>query len=358
LFPIEMNDEKPSGVERRGGAGDPEAVRADQAGPVPPDEREQPVLELDPLASDLREAGRDDAEGPRSLPKRCLAPVEDATGRKAHDGEVDLAGDLVDRPIALDPCDRGTVAVHRVGLASKATRDDVAKEHAADRPGSRGSTQHGHARGLEERAQRGDNGGVVPLVDARPIGLRRGDGELELERPELVGAGDVEARLREHAEHCGVLGQDCCDEALDPVAGGVPRELLQEAGADSAALEVVCDREGHLRCGRVPKAVVCGGGHDTLGLPVSKRPDQGAALVPVRLEQRLNECRSDRRHPVEAQMEARRRQAAEQLEQRRRVGLPGRAEPERAAVPQDDVDDVLVVGHRAHHASPPAGRAP
>ena len=164
--------------------------------------------------------------------------------------------------------------------------------------------------------------------------------------PSLELARDLEPGVLEDTEHGVVLGQHLRDEALDPVPGSHARELLQKACSDSAALEVVRDREGHLRHGRVPEAGVGRDGDDALGVAGIDGSHQSAAFFPVGLGPRLDERRSEGRHPVEAEVQALGGQALDELQHCGGVGLARRTEPERAPVSQDDVGDLRVGDHR------------
>ena len=70
-------------VEARAGDGDAEAVRPDQPRAVRADEREQPLLAVDPLAPRLGEARRDDDERPHAARERLLGRLDHA-GRRAR----------------------------------------------------------------------------------------------------------------------------------------------------------------------------------------------------------------------------------------------------------------------------------
>ena len=84
-------------VQARPGDRDAEAVRPDQPRAVRADEREQPLLALEPLAPGLGEPGRDHDEGPDTAGERLLGRLDHAGRRDADDGQVDRIGDLGDR---------------------------------------------------------------------------------------------------------------------------------------------------------------------------------------------------------------------------------------------------------------------
>ena len=343
---------------RLGGAGDPQAVRADQAGAVRADERQQAVLPLGALVPELGEAGRDHAERAYAQAERRLGRLEDDLRREADDREVDALGHLLDRGVAGDARDWRAVPVHGIGGAGEPALDDVAEELPADRAGTRGRAEHRHARGSEEGLEGGDDGSVVALVHPRAVGLAGRDRELELHRPLGEPPRHVEARVAEDPQHGDVPGQHLGDEALDAVRGGERRELLEQARADAAAVELVGDGEGHLGGRRVTQPVVGRHRHHALASVRRERPDQRAAVGPVRVERVADQRGRERREPVEAQVEALRGEALEEREERGPVGLGRRAEPERAPVLEDDVEHLRFRGHGPHHAVLAARRGP
>jgi hypothetical protein len=92
---------------------------------------------------------------------------------------------------------------------------------------------------------------VVALLDECEEAVRCGDRELELDLAALELAAHVEAGAREDVEHCTVLREHLGDEALDANLCCAQREPLQQPRADAAPLQLVCDCERRLRCGRV-----------------------------------------------------------------------------------------------------------
>ena len=186
---------------------------------------------------------------------------------------------------------------------------------------------------------------MVALVDPGTVGLAGLDLELELHRSLLLLPGNVESRVREHPEHGDVLGQDDGDEPLDAVCGRKGGQLLEQSRPDAPALELVrnCERDLGLR--RVPKPVVGRNRDHALVAFGRQRPDQGAAVRPVRLEDMLDEGRGESGDPLEPQVEALQREALEEGQEPRTVGGRRCAEPERAPVSEDDVEGLHLHGH-------------
>ena len=90
--------------------------------------------------------------------------------RQADHGEVDLLGQLLDRRVRADAGHGSPVRLTGYAAPLNSARDDVPEDDAADclAPGRR--SNHGNARGSEERAQRGDDGEVVALLDVSAVG--------------------------------------------------------------------------------------------------------------------------------------------------------------------------------------------
>ena len=112
----------------------------------------------------------------------------------------------------------------------------------------------------------------------------------------------LEADGLEDAEHVPVAGT--CHEGLDADGPARLGQLFEQARADAAALMCVRHREGRLGERRVAQAHVVGNRDDALAVVFGKRREQGATLVPVGLEQRLDELLADLREAVEAAVEA------------------------------------------------------
>jgi hypothetical protein len=306
---------------------------------------QEPILELGPFPAHLREPRRDDADGASPLLQRGLRRSENELRRNADDRELDLGRDLVDGPVAVHARHCIAGPVDGVGGALVAADDDVAKELAADTPRARGGTEDGDAGRLEERAKRCDDRGVVSFIHARSVLLGGRDRELELEGPRVEPANDVESGIGKDTKHGGVLRQHRRDESLHAPAAGDGGELLEQARPDPTALQLICDRKRDLGLGRISQPVVGGHGHDPRAVRVCERSHQRAPLGPVRLENVLDELRPERRHPMEAQMQALGRKPFEEPQQLGCIFPSGRAKPERAPVPQNHVEEVGVLGH-------------
>ena len=253
-----------------------------------------------------------------------------------------MLGQLFDRGVRADAGDRLAGAVDRVGGALELGADDVPEDDAADclAPGRR--SDHGNARWGEERAQRRYDGEVVALLDVSAVCVRRLDREGDLEGAPVERARDAEPCILEHAHHGRVLAHHLCDEALDPHGGRALGQLLEHPRADAAPLLIVGDGERHLRRRRVAQPRVARERDDVLTVAACECPDEGALRDPVGLEERLDERLPHGGRTVEPEVEAPLRERAEEPEERTGVLAPGRPQPQRAAVAQDDVDESVL----------------
>ena len=130
------------------------------------DRGEKRALPLLPFGTDLRESGRDDADG-TNAGVECGAHRLQNCGRwDADNREVDGVGYIDDRAVSANAGHRLTVTVHRVGGPDELAREDVAEELAADRAPARRRSNDGDRARLEERPQRCDDRGVVACLDA------------------------------------------------------------------------------------------------------------------------------------------------------------------------------------------------
>ena len=170
------------GVQPRPGGGDAEAVGADQPAAVRAHQREQRVLARGALGTDLGEAGGDHAQRPHAAAQRRLRRLDHALGGDGDDREVDRPRHVGDRRVGAHARDGLGVRVDGMGGAGEVAGHDVAEQLAADRAAPRRGADHGHARGREERRQRGGDGQVVAAVDALEIAGGRLDRQRHLGR--------------------------------------------------------------------------------------------------------------------------------------------------------------------------------
>ena len=187
---------------------------------------------------------------------------------------------------------------------------------------------------------------MVALVQPLLVPLRASDRELDLDLAPGELARQLEAEALEDPEHVPVVGEDLGDEAVDPLASSPQCELLDEARPDATPLVRVGDGESRLGSGRIAQPLVVPDCDDDLPPVLGERPEERAALDPVRLEELLDELRAEARKAVEAQVEAPLRECAEELHELLLVLSARRAEAQRRPVSQDDVGDVR--SHSAH----------
>ena len=170
-----------------------------------------------------------------------------------------------------------------------------------------------------------------------------GNSDLDLAAFEL--AGELEAGGLEDAEHVAVVGHHLGDEALDTDIGRAIREPLQQPRADPSPLMLVRDRERRLRETRVAQPHVVADGDHRLR-PFSSVPSSAPRSSQSGSSSGSTSRGADRREAVEAEVEALLGERAEEVEKRLRVLPPRRTQPERAAVPEDDVDRLRGSRHR------------
>jgi hypothetical protein len=312
-------------VQSRSRRRDPEAVGADQSSSVSSHEREQPLLSLGPLRADLGEPGRDHAQRSQAPSQRALGRLDHALRGQRDHREVDRIRDGGDRRVGAHARDRLRVRVDRVGGAGEVAGDDVPEQLAADRAAPRRRPDHRDAGRREEGGERGRDREVIAPVDLVQVSRGRVESQAHLGHAALPLACQLEARLLEHAEHRPVAAQHLGDEDFDADLGRLARELLQQAGAHALALQLVRNRERHLRATGIAQADVAPERHDPLTGPVRDGAGERAALQPVRIEHGLDERRSDVRTPVEAKVAALIGKPLEERDQPLLVRARGRA---------------------------------
>ena len=235
--------------------------------------------------------------------------------------------------VAVDAGHGVAFAVDGIRRAGEVRGEDVAEQLSADRAAAlRGADDCDRAR-PEERLERRAHRDVVALGHVLAVRVGGCDREPDLELAAFAGARDREAGVAEDAEHRVVVVQHLGDELLDAGFRGAGRELLEQSRADPSPLELVADGERDLGGARVAQPHPVRDRDDT----AVERPDQRAALLPVRLEHRLDELRPERGKAVEAEIAAALGEVGEEREQRVGVLRGGCPQPQRRAVAEDDV---------------------
>ncbi len=186
-----------------------------------------------------------------------------------------------------------------------------------------------------------------------PVAACRRDREADLDLAAFAGARDREAGVAEDVDHRVVLVQHLGHELLDPGVRRLGCELLEQPGADPAALVVVADREGDLGGARVAQPDPVREGDDA---PV-EGAEQRALFVPVGVENRFDELRAECREAVEAEVAAVLREGGEELEERVGILRGGWSQPERRPVAEDDVGRGDSVRRGCAHAATACSRA-
>lgn len=123
-----------------------------------------------------------------------------------------------------------------------------------------------------------------------------------------------------------------------PGFGCAPRKLLEQPGARALALDLVGDRERHLGRERVAEPCVLGERDDAVHtVVVGVHPDERASVDPVGLDEMVGKRGVDMAHPVEAEIAAVLGESLEERDEGACVAARGRPQPQRRAVPEDDV---------------------
>ncbi len=179
---------------------------------------------------------------------------------------------------------------------------------------------------------------MIAAVGALEHVGRRGELELDLDDTVDVTALHLEAGVAEHAQHRTVLGQHLRDEALDADAARMHRETLEQPAPDAPALHVVRDDEGDLGARRVAQPDERPERDDPrVAGRVGELGDERERVLAVAVQKRHREMCIDAHRALKAQMPRIGREPLEELDQRRLVVLRRLPQPQRRAVPEDDV---------------------
>ena len=120
-----------------------------------------------------------------------------------------------------------------------------------------------------------------------PVEHHRGgrQSELDLDSAVHVPAPNLEARVSEHVQHGGVLGENLRDKPIDADGTGVRGQAFEQAARDATSLKLVGDHEGDF--GARPVAEPDPGpdpDHAHGAVLADQFADQGQAFVAVALE--------------------------------------------------------------------------
>ena len=320
--------------------GEAEAVGADHARAVAAHECQELALGPGAVGAGLGESGRDHAHRPHAGGERGLDRRVDRGGRHADDHEVDGLGHLLDAVHRRHPGDGLPGAVDGERPAGEPALDDVAEHGPADRARPRRRADHGHRPRLEERLERPADGGVVTAVDSGEEAVTGRDPQPHLDLAPLERPLDVVPRVGEHLQHRVVVGHDVGHERLDTLLGGRLGELLDQPRADAQSLQLGGHGEGRLGQARVAQAGIARDGHHLVAGVPAQQADQRPARAPVGVEQAVEDVVADPARAVEAHIQAPVVEPAEEVEHRLGVVGQRRAQPQRPAVPENDVTDV------------------
>ena len=246
------------GVQAQARHRDAEAVRADQAHPVPAAGLQQVGVPGD------AEAGGDHHQGPHSPFPAFPGHLGHLGRRHGHHHEVGHGGQVADRRQARHTLDLLRVRVHREQRALETGAADVEQDRPPDGPFAPAGADH---RDRPRGQQRGEAGHVRPLLPARhrvQVGAvraqRRGAGDRHGHLDHVVdqAPADGQAGVGEHPQHGGVLRQGGRREGLHPPGPAERHQMLEQQGGDPPPVHVVGDGEGDLGQARRAGGLVAG----------------------------------------------------------------------------------------------------
>ena len=137
---------------------DAQAVRAHHAHAVAPRHLHQPALALDPLASDLLEAGADDDRRAYAATPALVEHGLDHRGRHHDDGQVGNLRQGVDRWKRAHRVHVIGLGVHGIHGALEAVAQQVLEDHAADASWRARGADHRDGAGAKQRHEAGGSG--------------------------------------------------------------------------------------------------------------------------------------------------------------------------------------------------------
>jgi CheY-like chemotaxis protein len=167
--------------------------------------------------------------------------------------------------------------------------------------------------------------------------LQGRSGGAHLGRTRFEDTALFEAGVPEDPEHLGVVAHYLGEELFDADTRGQRGETLEQTRRDAASLKLVRHGKGNLGGVRIAQTYIARERDDEIVL----RTNKGTPFDPLGLEHRLDEALVHARITVEAEVEALAGEAAEELEQRRRIFGLRRAKAHGRPVAENDVGNGL-----------------
>src|SRR5438105_6475182 len=110
-----------------------------------------------------------------------------------------------------------------------------------DGPRAGTGAYHGDRAGRQESAHAGDVRSALALIDSRDQPPCRIEAEDDLELSAFADTAGLEAKVIEHPDHRGVLGEHLGFEPMNAAMPGDRRQVLDQQGADALVLIAVFD---------------------------------------------------------------------------------------------------------------------
>ena len=265
------------------------------------------------------------------------------------DGDVDRLRDLRDRAVRPNAGDWLPVPVHGVRGAREVPGEDVAEQLAADRAAPPRGADHRDARAARRTgaATPSRRRGRAPRPARGTAPSSRSGTAPPARLPRALGS----ARSPTASKTPSMLRLSAITSATKcsiPTFRRAIGEPLEQSRADPAA----SDARRRLRT-RPRRAAGRGAARSWRRRPRRSSPVSSVSVpssAPRSTQsgssERLDQPRPEGREAVEAQVAAPLGERAEELEQRVCVFPPGRSQPKRATVPEDDVDSISGYRHQ------------
>ena len=235
------------------------------------------------LVAGLGEPRGDDDDAVHALARAVEYDLRHRLGGYGDDREVDVAGDLLDRPVSGEPGDRLGLRVDGVHRTGEIGQHEVADQHLAD--GVLAATRPDDGDAARTHEPLNGRGLCTVLARLHHADRRVGgvDGEDETHHAVFDRALDLVPLLAEHLDHPGVLGQDLGDELLVLAFAARLREVLEQQLTQPAPLMRVLDQERDLGLTVVDR-VIAPDGDDLL----RDRDDEGDPALVVHMGEPLD----------------------------------------------------------------------